>query len=155
MSQLFGESVGWDGDTQTVTVGDVENAPQNGGLYALGAVTPFAFGSFSYEYRVFDEKYWDTSINKITVLSAKMNDDGEYVLSLQFEGMVNNVGVSITPALGFRAVFYDAYGEPVGDATAKVSTTDGNHLTVGVAVIKAPKKAVSMGVDTNAVQKAI
>lgn len=154
VSQVLGESVGWDAETYTVYIGSDDGLVSEGETYTLGSRTPFEFEPYSYEYAVFGEKYWDAEISKLAVIHSELNDKGEYLIRIQFEGTVSDIVDNATPTIGFRAIYYDAYGATVGTESVRVGASEKGYLSAGSAVITVPADAVSVGIDTSAVQSA-
>lgn len=156
VSQLFGDAVGWDGDTQTVTVGSASDGGETSGdYYTIGNALPFTFPDYTYVNKTQSGKTrWTTHVESVVVKSAALNDKGEPVIKITVAGHLSDIENGGAGKIHIRMRYYDAYGSEISTVISDydiAASRDGETAT-GDITLTAPKKTVKIGLDTGSVQ---
>jgi hypothetical protein len=148
ITQIFGESVAWDGETRSVILGSGESSPANGDVYKIGDKTPFTFNGYSYDLTGVNNKaLGKVTVDSVVVESAQRNDKEETVLKLKITGKIEESTMWM-PTIYVNLLFCDAYGAKIGESTVSIDADKSGKTVSGTVTVTAKKKTVLVEIDT-------
>jgi hypothetical protein len=156
VSQLFGESVGWDGDTRSAIIGSAETAPTSGTVYIVGDPTPFTFDPCSFKTIgiTSSSAVYTTNLESVVVTKAVLSDKSEPILTLEVTGSLSDIQKPLEYHVGFTLIGRDAYGKevPFGTKTDSLDTDKTGATVSGTVTMTFPKSVVKVELDRSSSQ---